>query len=87
VLRVGYADYVINAEALAYMRQRALAGPVIAQLTDHPDRHFIDEAAWLDHLRRLGITDLEVAPNPVRIATEGALWGAIEAHGLLPEPG
>ena len=26
VLRAGYADYVINAEALAYMRQRALAG-------------------------------------------------------------
>ena len=29
VLRAGYRDYVINAEALAYMRQRALAGPVI----------------------------------------------------------
>ena len=27
VLRAGYRDYVINAEALAYMRQRALAGP------------------------------------------------------------
>jgi hypothetical protein len=26
VLRAGYADYVINAEALAYMRGRALAG-------------------------------------------------------------
>jgi hypothetical protein len=85
VRRAGYADYVINAEALAYMRQRALAGPVIAALADHPDRHFADEAAWLDHLRRLGITDLEVNPEPVRIATEGALWGAIKAHGLLPD--
>src|ERR671920_1834923 len=46
VLRAGYRDYVINAEALAYMRQRALAGPVIVRLTDHPDRHFTDEAAW-----------------------------------------
>jgi hypothetical protein len=67
------------------MRQRALAGPVIARLTDHPDRHFADEAGWRDHLRRLGITDLEVTPDPVRIATEGALWGAIKAHGLLPD--
>jgi Transposase IS66 family len=85
VLRAGYRDYVINAEALAYMRQRALAGPVIKALADHPDRHFADEAAWRDHLRRLGITDLEVTPDPVRIATEGALWGAIQAHGLLPD--
>jgi hypothetical protein len=38
-----------------------------------------------DHLRRLGITDLGVTPDPVRIATEGALWGAIKAHGLLPD--
>src|SRR4051794_22826743 len=81
VLRAGYADYVINAEA--YMRQRALAGPVIKALAGHPDRHFADEAAWRDHLRRLGITDLEVNPDPVRIATEGALWGAI--NGLLPD--
>src|SRR4051794_37956421 len=85
VLRAGYADYGINAEALAYMRQRALAGPAIKALADHPDRHFADEAAWREHLRRLGITDLEVTPDPVRIATEGALWGAIKAHGLLPD--
>src|SRR4029077_2692119 len=31
LLRAGHADYVINAEALAYMRQRALSGPVIAR--------------------------------------------------------
>jgi hypothetical protein len=66
VLRAGYADYVINAEALAYMRQRALAGPVITALVSHPDRHFADEAAWRDHLRRLGITDLGVRPGPHR---------------------
>src|SRR3954468_6604960 len=83
VLRAGYADYVINAEALVYMRQRALAGSIITALASHPDRHFADEAAWLDHLRRLGITDLEVNPEPVRIGTEGALWGAI--NGLLPD--
>src|ERR1700682_1857299 len=38
LLRAGHGDYVINAEALAYMRQRAHAGPVIARLAEHPDR-------------------------------------------------
>src|SRR3954453_8652832 len=85
VLRAGYADYVINAEALAYMRRRALAGPVIARLAEHPERHFPDGTAWRQHLERLGITALTVTPDPVRIAPEGAVWGSIKAHGLLPD--
>jgi Transposase IS66 family len=85
VLRAGHADYVINAEALAYMRQRALAGPVITSLAEHPERHFPDEATWFRHLDQLGITALVVTPDPVRIATEGAVWGSIKAHGLLPD--
>src|SRR6188472_3156882 len=85
VLRAGHGDYVVNAEALAYMRQRALAGPVIARLAEHAERHFADEAAWLRHLERLGIAGLTVTPDPVRIATEGAVWGSVKAHGLLPE--
>jgi hypothetical protein len=50
VLRAGFTDYVISAKALAYMRQRALAGPAIASLAEHPERHFADGAAWLRHL-------------------------------------
>jgi hypothetical protein len=84
LLRAGHADYVINAEALAYMRERALAGAVIERLTAQPERHFPDRVAWQAHLERLGIAALTVTPDPVRIATEGALWGAIKAHGLLP---
>jgi hypothetical protein len=85
VLRAGSTDYVINAEALAYMRRRALAGSVIARLAQHPEHHFADEAAWSAHLERLGITALTVTPDPVRIATEGAVWGSVKAHGLLPD--
>src|SRR3954466_8063298 len=85
VLRAGYGDYVVNAEALAYMRRRALAGPVIDRLAAHPEWHFADEAAWLGHLERLGIAGLTVTPDPVRIATEGAVWGSVKAHGLLPD--
>jgi hypothetical protein len=84
LLRAGHPDYVINAEALAYMRERALSASLIEQVAGQPERHFPDRAAWQAHLERLGIPDLKVSPDPVRIATEGALWGAIKAHGLLP---
>jgi Transposase IS66 family len=85
LLRAGHGDYRINAEALAYMRGRALAGPVIRLLAEHPDRHFADRTAWQAHLERLGITALDVTLDPARIATEGALWGSIKAHGFLKQ--
>jgi hypothetical protein len=83
LLRAGHTDYVVDAAALEYMRGRALSGPVIALLDAHPAKHFADEAAWMAHLAQLGIDQLEVTPDPVLIATEGALWGAIRRHGLL----
>src|SRR5271165_5408286 len=36
-----------------------------------------------DHLRALGLADLRVTPDPVRLSSEAALWGAIAAEGLL----
>lgn len=35
LLRAGYDDYVVNAEALAYMRERALAAHVLDRLAGH----------------------------------------------------
>jgi hypothetical protein len=84
LLRAGHAGYVVNAEALAYMRERALAGSAIARLGEHPERVFPNQAAWQAHLERLGIRGMEGSLGPARLATEGALWGAIKAHGLLP---
>jgi hypothetical protein len=66
LLRAGHADYVINIEALAYMRGRSLAGWVIRLLAEHDDKRFADRAAWLAHLRRLGIAGLDMTPDPVR---------------------
>ena len=83
LLRAGHTDYVVNQAALDYMRGRALAGPVINQLAAHQLTQFADQAAWQMHLDRLGISALHVMPDPVCIATEGALWGSIQAHGLL----
>ncbi len=83
LLRAGHEDYVINEDALRYMRGRGLAGPVIDKLMAHPARSFPSEAAWLAHLGVLGIDTLNVTPPPVTVASEGALWGAIRHHGLL----
>ena len=84
VLRAGHTDYVVNAAALDFMRMHGLSGQVIAQLDAHPARLFADAAAWTAHLARLGIDTLAVTPDPVQVATEAALWGAICHHGLLP---
>ena len=66
------------------MRGRALSSLVITLLAEHPHQQFPDGAAFKAHLDRLGITPLRVTPDPVGIATEGALWGSVKAHGFLP---
>jgi hypothetical protein len=83
LLRAGHGDYVLNDQAFAYMRRRNLAGPVITMLAAHPACRFADQAAWNAHLDSLGIAGLKVHPDPVMVATEGALWGAVTAHGFL----
>src|SRR5918997_2913556 len=46
LLRAGHTDYVINAEALAYLRQRALPEALIGRLAEAPAKQFRDGAAW-----------------------------------------
>ncbi len=76
---------MINDAALDSMRQHALAGPVVQHPATHPQRRFADLTAWMQHLEQLGITDPTVTPDPARVATEGAPWGAVAAHGFLCE--
>jgi len=83
LLRAGHTDYVVKAAALEYMRGHRLSGQAIALLDAHPAKRFADTSAWAAHLARLGLDTLEVTPDPVCIATEGALWGAIRDQGLL----
>src|SRR6202161_495252 len=80
LLRAGHADYVVNEQALDYMRKRALAEPLIASLAAHKDKHFADASAWATHLLGLGILARPVKHDPVLIATEGALFGSAAAH-------
>jgi hypothetical protein len=83
LLRAGHTDFVLNAAAFDYMRDRALSAPLIARLAEQPQMAFPDQAAWQAHLDGLGFTELTTAPNPVQIATEGAIWGSIHAHDFL----
>jgi hypothetical protein len=83
LLRAGHGDYAVNDAALEYMRGRGLSKTVIDALAGASERHFADHQAWSAHLERLGVTALKVNPDPVRIASEGAIWGAITEHGLL----
>jgi transposase IS66 family protein len=79
----GTARYAINAAAEAYMRAANLAHGVIDALMSADVLEFGSEARWTAHLAALGLAGMRVTPDPVRVASEGALWGAIIAEGRL----
>jgi hypothetical protein len=83
LLRAGHTDYVLNDAAYRYMRQHSLAATLIARLAAAPEIHFVDRDAWLAHLDRLGFSGQDVTPDPIRVATEGALWGSVQSHRFL----
>src|ERR1035438_10334002 len=65
------------------MRHQGLPAATSARLTAEPVTRFSDQPAWQAHLDRLGFNALQVTPEPVRVATEGALWGSVQAHEFL----
>ena len=82
LLRAGRDEYIINRAALDYMREHKLPQATITRFGDAEQR-FAGRKAFMAHLKRLGLTDLKVRPDPVQIATEAALWGSIAEQGLL----
>ena len=83
LLRAGHTDFVLNDLAFDYMRDHALPATLISRLAEQPHTAFADQSAWHANLDRLGFAELKTTPNPVQIATEGALWGSVHAHGFL----
>ena len=82
-LLCGTARYAINAAAVAYMQAANLAHGVIDALQGAEQLDFASAAEWMAHLCALGLTQMRVQPDPVRVASEAALWGALQAEGLL----
>ena len=60
-----------------------LSGELIGRLSAEPETRFADRIAWLAHFDRLGFTALNVTPDPIQVATEGALWGSVQSHKFL----
>ena len=83
ILRAGSSLYVINAAALDSMRRRGLPETTLAALEHAGHTEFADTATFNTHLEALGLADRAVTPDPIALATEGALWGAIRHLGLL----
>lgn len=81
LLRAGHKDYIVNEEAIEYMKGAGLPATALKRLTGEHNRVFEEEKDWLSALEVWAITD----PRHIRIATEGALFGSILEHGLNPE--
>jgi hypothetical protein len=86
LLRAGYTDHVLNDAAYDHMRNQGLPAATIALLKAEPVTRFSDQIAWKEHLDRLRFNALKVTPEPVRVATEGALWGSVQAHEFCATP-
>jgi hypothetical protein len=82
VWRVALCD---NDAAFDYMKECNLPQIVIGKFKEHRARIFWSAGDWERHSQALGLSGLKVAPDPVLIANEAALWGAIRHQGLLPD--
>ena len=84
LLRAGHTDYVLNDAAYGYMRNQDLP----ASADRSPDGRTGDTVrrsggvAGASRPARLHRADAST-PDPVRVATEGALWGSVQSHKFL----
>ena len=67
------------------MKGRDLSQIVIDKFIAHKARIFASSGEWERHLQALALSEMKVTPDPVLIASEGALWGAIHHQGLLQD--
>jgi hypothetical protein len=79
----GSARYVINEAALRYMRDNNLPQAALDKLASSATQVFPSDRDWMQRLSELGLTDLTITPDPVRVASEGALWGALREQRRL----
>ncbi|MCK4548487.1 MAG: transposase [Candidatus Eisenbacteria sp.] len=81
LLRAGHETYVLNAEAIGYMRANKLPKVQLELLADNDQERFANQKEWMAALATRGITK----KRHIRIATEGALLGSVLEHGINPE--
>jgi hypothetical protein len=81
----GTSLWVINDAALDYMKGRDLPQIAIDKFAAHEARIFASSGEWERHVQALASSEAKVLPDPVLIASEAALWGAIHHQGLLQD--
>ena len=77
LLRGNHIDYVINAEAISYMKNEKLPPFRLKQLEP---KCFLDAQAWDRYLEKIGVEN----ERHRRILTEGSLVGSLFHHGFNP---
>ena len=86
LLQAGERAYMLNTAALDYMRERRLSQALTAALKQAGEQSFYEEATWQSFAAECGVHATNGAANdPLRIATEGALWGALSDRGLVQD--
>ncbi len=80
ILRAGNSDYVLNEDAIEYMRTQKMPQYQLGRFFSSMGLTFEDDSRWHEALCALDIT----AKRHIRIATEGALLGSIFKHGMNP---
>jgi hypothetical protein len=78
-LRGGFQDYAVNAAALIWLHEQEAPEFLIDRLIEHEGRGFADENVWTDFLISIGVTGVKT----VRLASEAAVVGSLDHHGLL----
>ena len=81
LLQAGDVLYQLSEKALAYMREKKLPQPLLEALAAHSGTMFNNKEAWQSKLTALNITNERYQ----RIATEGALLGALLQRSNLEE--
>lgn len=76
-----HVDYVINDDALEYIKGQSFPQHLLALLGTDANSHFESKEDWKAHLKQIGVTK----ERHVRIATQGALLGSILYHGFSKE--
>ena len=77
LLRADNEDFIINDDALEYMRTQKLPLCQLEKLYPYSGKRFETEKQWAQLLKSLGIKN----KRHTRIATEGGLVGSLISHG------
>jgi Transposase IS66 family len=81
LLGAGKSEYMLNADAIDYMKSQKLPITPLQSLIQSDKKTFISKDEWKNHLETLGI----INSRHDRIATEGALIGGIFENGFNPD--